>query len=93
MIKESVTLRNDKGFHFRPANVFSAAMSKYECDVRVAYGDKNANGKSITELLAADFEPGDNLDIECDGVDERNAVSEAANLIMTGIGERVPAIC
>lgn len=93
MIKESVTLRNDRGLHFRPANVFSAAMSKYECDVRIAHGDKNANGKSLTELLSADFELGELIDIECNGTDERDAISDAANLIMTGMGERVPAIC
>lgn len=93
MIKESVTLRNDRGLHFRPANVFADAMSKYECDVRIAHGNKNANGKSLTELLSADFEQGDCLDIECNGVDERDAISNAANLIMTGMGERVPAIC
>ena len=75
MIKESVTLRNDRGLHFRPANVFADAMSKYECDVRIAHGNKNANGKSLN------------------GVDERDAISNAANLIMTGMGERVPAIC
>lgn len=93
MIKESVILHNDKGLHFRPANVLSAAMSKYECDVRIAHGDKNVNGKSLTELLSADFEPGELIDIECNGTDERDAISDAANLIMTGMGERVPAIC
>lgn len=87
MIKSNAIVINSRGFHFRPADVFTYAMKRYASKIQITANGQRINGKSINDILAADINNGAELEITCDGSDENEALSEAINLINTGCGE------
>ena len=51
MTKE-ICVVNCKGLHARPATVFAEAASTWDDDVRVSFGKKTVNGKSLIALMS-----------------------------------------
>ena len=51
------------------------------------FGDKQINGKSIMNLMAACLKQGSEIEIQCDGPDEQAALDAAVKLIEAGLGE------
>lgn len=87
MVSEKITIRNEQGLHMRPAGVFAKAMTKYPCDVKIAVGDKEVNGKSIMNIIGACIKCGTEIEIKCDGEQETEALKDAITLIESGLGE------
>ncbi len=71
-----VTLQNKSGLHFRPAAEFVTLAKKFRSDIRVAYHDKEVDGKNATELLSLDAWEGAFLQITATG-DDASAMSKA----------------
>lgn len=87
MVSKKITLTNGQGFHMRPAGVFANAMGKYQSDVWINYNGSKVNGKSLMNIIAACIKCGSEVEIECSGADEQNALDEAISLIESGLGE------
>ena len=87
MISEKIIIKNEQGLHLRPAGIFAKAMEKYPCSVKIAWKDKEVNGKSIMNIVAAYIKCGTEIEIQCDGEQEREALAEAVALIESGLGE------
>ncbi len=51
MTKE-IRVVNSKGLHARPATVFAETATGYDGDVKVAFGKKTVNGKSLIALMS-----------------------------------------
>lgn len=83
MVSQKVTVTNPEGLHMRPAGVFTKAMSAFEASVNIKFGDKNFNGKSIMNVLAAGIKCGSEIEIECDGSDEQDALKKAVEIVQT----------
>ena len=87
MVSKKTTIVNSQGFHMRPANVFTAAMAKYPCDITIKYNGTDVNGKSLMNIIAACIKCGAEVKIVCDGDKEQEALEEAVALIDGGLGE------
>lgn len=75
------------GFHMRPATNFAAAMGKYPCEVTLKANGNTANGKSLMNIIASCIKCGTDVEIVCDGEMEKEALSEAVDMIEKGFGE------
>ena len=87
MVSQKITLTHGQGFHMRPAGVFAGAMGKFQSDVTIAVGSNKVNGKSLMNIIAACIKSGTEVEILCDGPDEKEALAAAIDLIQNGLGE------
>lgn len=87
MITQKITVINPEGLHMRPAGVFSQEMSKFQCDVYVRFKNNRFNAKSILHLLSACIKCGSEIIIECNGIDEEEAIKKAVQIIENGLNE------
>ena len=87
MVTAKTTLVNPQGMHMRPAQLFVNTMARYNCDVAIRFNGKEINGKSIMHLMAACIKQGCEIDIECSGPQEAEALNAAVKLVESGLGE------
>ncbi len=87
MVSKTVKIKNEMGFHMRPANMFVTAMTKYSSDIEIVTDTKRINGKSIMNIMAACIKCGSEITVECSGADEQAMLDEAVSLIESGFGE------
>ena len=87
MVSAKTKIINPMGMHMRPAQLFIKELTPYQCDVTILFGDKQINGKSIMNLMAACLKQGSEIEIQCDGPDEQAALDAAVKLIEAGLGD------
>ena len=87
MIRRTVTIANRLGLHMRACNVFADAASRYSSSIHVVRGGLKVNGKSIMGLMMLAADPGTEIAIEVNGLDERAALDDLIRLVEDGFGE------
>lgn len=87
MVSEKVTVINPQGMHMRPAQLFVNTLSAYKCDVTILFGKNKINARSIMNLMAACIKCGSEIEIQCDGEQEAQALKAAVDLVKSGLGE------
>ena len=87
MVSEKVTVINPQGMHMRPAQLFVNTLSAYTCDVTILFGKNKINARSIMNLMAACIKCGSEIEIQCDGEQEAQALKAAVVLVKSGLGE------
>lgn len=87
-----LTVRNPTGLHARPATVFASLAKEFTADVRVRYGDKVSNGKSLASLLKLGIEAGGVIRVMASGPDEAAALQVLKEAVESGLGEEEEAV-
>lgn len=87
MISQKVTIKNPTGLHLRPAGVLCNEAMKYKSLITFTYDGGTANAKSVLSVLGACIKCGDEIELVCEGVDEREALDELLRVIQNGLGE------
>ncbi len=87
MVSQKITINNPQGLHMRPAGVFAKGVAKFQSDVNIIYNGKSTNGKSLLNIIGACIKCGSEIEIQCDGPDEEDALKTAVELIESGLGE------
>ncbi len=87
MIRETIAITNPTGLHLRPAGIFCNTASKFKCRVTFRYDETTANAKSVLSVLGACIKRGDEIELECDGPDEEEAMAAMIAVIKSGLGE------
>lgn len=87
MVSKTLTIQNSQGLHMRPAGIFTKEMTKFNSEVFVIYQGNKINGKSIMNVIGAGIKCGSEVEIQCDGQDEKEALAKAEELIRSGLGE------
>ncbi|MCI5901980.1 MAG: HPr family phosphocarrier protein [Blautia sp.] len=87
MISQKVTIKNPTGLHLRPAGVLCNEAMKYKSLITFTYDGGTANAKSVLSVLGACIKCGDEIELVCEGVDEREALDELLKVIQNGLGE------
>ncbi len=87
MVSKTITVTNEQGLHMRPASVFSQAMTPFACDVTILFNGNKYNAKSVMMLMSACIKCGAEIEIQCDGADEQDALNKAIELIEAGLGD------
>lgn len=87
MLKKSITVTNASGLHLRPAGNLCKEALKYESKINNIFGNTVANAKSVLSVLGACIKKGDEIEVECKGKDEEEALNAIINLAENGFGE------
>lgn len=87
MVSAKTKIVNPQGMHMRPAQLFVSTMAAYPCDVNILFGGKSINAKSIMHLMAACIKQGSEIEIQCSGDKEAEALKAAVELVESGLGE------
>lgn len=82
-----LAIKNPTGLHARPATVFASLAKEYESEVRVRYGGKTTNGKSLASLLKLGVESGGVIRVMAQGPDEFEALAALKAAVESGLGE------
>jgi phosphocarrier protein FPr len=82
-----IVIKNPTGLHARPAKEFVNHAKKFKSDIRVHHGAKKANAKSLISMLTLGVEPGSEIRIIVDGVDEVEAMAALETAVVSGLGE------
>lgn len=86
-MERTVTILNETGLHARPAGAFVKTASQFSCDINIEFNGKNANAKSIMNLLSFGLEKDSEIKIIANGKDEAEAIEALVNLVESKFGE------
>lgn len=87
MVSKKTTVVNSQGFHMRPAGNFANEMGKFKSDINIVVNGNSVNAKSLMNIIAACIKCGTEVEIQCDGEDEQQALAKAIQMIDDGLGE------
>ena len=87
MVQQKVVVKNLAGLHLKPAGVLCTEAMKFTSSITFTYKKGVANAKSVLSVLAACVKCGDEIILECDGDDEKEALNGLVQLIEGGLGE------
>jgi len=84
--QKEVVVRNITGLHVRAAGAFVDTAQKFSSDIRVVKGDREADGKSIIQLLTLGAEFNASLLLVAEGDDAPEAVTRLEQLVLAQFG-------
>jgi len=89
MLEGTVKVINPLGLHARAAGKLVKLAGRFESSIILARADvdKNANAKSILNVLGLAASIGTVLDVTVNGEDETGAFEAVTDLFMSGFGE------
>ncbi len=87
MVSQKITVTNEQGLHMRPASVFSQAMTPFASSVKIIFNGRTFDAKSVMMLMSACIKCGAEIEIQCDGADEEDALKKAIELVESGLGD------
>ena len=61
------------GIHARPAGIVVKTAQKYQSEILVYKGEKQADAKKLMQLMSLGVRRGDEITVEVDGADEADA--------------------
>ena len=85
--EKEMTIINRLGLHARPAAMFVRVASRHRCEIWVAKGDEEINGKSIMGLMMLAAGQGSKLRVRAEGPDAAQALLEIEELIQSRFNE------
>lgn len=69
-----VQIKNRLGLHARPAGKLVQEAQKYDAELKIRYQEKEANAKSILDVLMLGADTGSDLEISATGRDASKAL-------------------
>ena len=87
MLKQKITINNPSGLHLRPAGNLCNEAMKYNSAITFTFEGGTANAKSVLSVLGACVKCGDEIELICNGADEREAMEALTDAINSGLGE------
>ena len=81
MITLNAKLINQQGLHARPATLVCKEAAQFKSDIKLVFGDKEGNAKSLIALLAMGLTAGAELQVIAEGEDEEAAAKHMADFI------------
>lgn len=87
MVSQSVVVKNPTGLHLRPAGILCKEAMKYKSHISFSFRGNNANAKSVLSVLGACVKCGDEIEFNCDGEDEAEALQALVEIVESGLGE------
>ena len=87
MVSQKVTISNPTGLHARPAVVLAKVAAPFNSDIFIFVGDKKVQVKSVLSIMAAAIKTGTEVEVQCSGDDEEQALKAILEAIEGGLGE------
>ena len=83
MCQKTITIQNAEGLHGRSATYFIAKANTFNSKIRIEYGNKSANAKSMLGVLSLAVHKGCTISIIATGDDEEAAVESLASMLLS----------
>ena len=83
----TLTVQHKVGLHARPAALLVQTANQFDCDIRVTHGDREANARSILNVLTLGAEQGAEITIRAQGADADQALATLETLVRNNFGE------
>ena len=87
MVKTAITISNQLGLHARASAKLTKLAGAYACAVHLSRNGRRINAKSIMGVMMLAAGLGAEVEIECDGPDEQQALEAIVALINDKFGE------
>ena len=87
MVSQKVAIKNPTGLHLRPAGILCKEAMQFKSLITFTFRESTANAKSVLSVLGACVKCGDEIEINCDGDDEAEALKALVAAIESGLGE------
>lgn len=87
MVSQIVKIKNPTGLHLRPAGNLCKAAMDYKSHITFSHNDNISNAKSVLSVLGACVKCGDEIELICEGEDEKEALKALVDMIESGLGE------
>ena len=87
MIKEKVILQNETGLHARPAGELVKLASTFKSDINLTVNERTVNAKSILAIMSLGIKASTEIEIECNGEDEVEAMNKILEAFNNKFGE------
>lgn len=87
MLSEKVIIKNPSGLHLRPAGLLCKEAMNFKSIISFKINESTANAKSVLSVLGAGVKHGDEIELFCDGEDEKEAIDKLTKLVKDGLGE------
>jgi phosphoenolpyruvate-protein phosphotransferase len=82
---EAILIPNPTGLHVRPAAVLANVARTFRSNIQLYLGEKRANAKSVTAIMALDVRQGAKVVLVAQGADAREAIQRLSVLIEQGL--------
>jgi phosphocarrier protein HPr len=83
----TLTIQHKVGLHARPAAQFVQTAKQFSCDIRVAHEGREANAKSVLNVLTLGASQGAAITVWAEGEDADQALAALAALVAGDFGE------
>ncbi len=80
-IRKTLTIVNKLGLHARAATQLVQLANKFDANILLLKGDKQANANSVLGLMMLESHQGEQVDVEVDGPDAEQAIDAIEALI------------
>jgi multiphosphoryl transfer protein len=87
IVSEAVVIPNPSGLHARPAAVLANIAKSFASTTRLQLGDRQANARSVTAIMALEVERGAKVQVVAQGPDAAAAVEKLARVLAEGCGD------
>ena len=87
MVSQKVVIKNPTGLHLRPAGNLCKEAMQYSSLITFTFRESTANAKSVLSVLGACVKCGYEIEIFCEGADEKEALAAIVKAIEEGLGE------
>ena len=87
MVNAVTAIKNPSGLHLRPAGVLCKEALRFKSKISFKIRNTTANAKSVLSVLGACVKSGDEIELICDGPDEKEALEAILRLVEEGLGE------
>jgi len=85
--QRTVRVVNEQGMHARPCHAVVSKAQPFRSDLRIRFGGRVVNGKSILELMTLGASQGAELELTAKGEDAEALLEEIGRLFEGGFGE------
>ena len=87
MKSRNIQVVNPSGLHLRPAGLLCQTSMKFKSKISILFQDNEINAKSVLNVMASGIKCGSEIEVQCTGDDEEEALEAVCNLISTGLKE------
>ena len=81
MFQADVTITDPVGLHARPAAVLVKTAGRYKAKIQIKHGDKQADARSIIQLLGLGVRQGSPVTVVAEGADAEEALKAVLSVL------------
>ncbi|MGB4609613.1 MAG: HPr family phosphocarrier protein [Saccharofermentanales bacterium] len=89
MVESTIYIRNKTGLHLKPATELSQLCDRMDSDIKIIFGNKHLNPKSVLMLVGAEIKQGSKILIQVEGPNEAEDLKTIEDAINGGFGEEM----